>query len=118
MTSEHRLAEDFVPSLRVPHGPELRQDPELESQLAQALESARAAWPGIELRAADFLAYLARKIPERADPRAFLTRLTSIWRAAARVGHPGPRRRCSASSGLAWQRPSRASTAPRASSTR
>src|SRR4051812_49199600 len=44
----------------------------LAAELAQVVAVARAAWPAIELSADRFVAYLAERLPDGADPEAAL----------------------------------------------
>ncbi|WP_224246239.1 sigma-70 family RNA polymerase sigma factor [Hyalangium gracile] len=44
--------------------------PSLEARLARALDTARAAWPGVELDGARFVAHLARHLPAEGFPES------------------------------------------------
>lgn len=57
----------------------------LEQTLREALEGARARWPGVELEVAAFLEWIAARVPPDADPEAPLRgmRLEALYLVAA-----------------------------------
>jgi RNA polymerase sigma-70 factor (ECF subfamily) len=64
----------------------------LDARLRQAIDAARAAWPGVELPAEAFVEYLADRIDPEADAAAALARLClpDLWLACACArGQPG-----------------------------
>ncbi|MCP3062812.1 transcriptional regulator [Myxococcus sp. K38C18041901] len=58
------LAQAFIAARASPCAPESL--PPLQALLARALETARAAWPGVELDGARFVVHLARLLPAQA----------------------------------------------------
>src|SRR3989442_1001025 len=49
----------------------------LEERLAALVEAARGAWPGIDVDAASFVAYLAQRLPPQADAQQALAGLNA-----------------------------------------
>ena len=62
-----RLCDAAGLPLRSRHGID---DGALSAQLAEIWQTARAAWPAVELDADVFIAYLAQRLPDRASPAA------------------------------------------------
>ena len=68
---------------------------ELEGQLEEALEAARAQWPGVEVDPEDYLQFLARRVPEDVQPAIALAGLRTgdlYLACACLVGTPGSAR--------------------------
>lgn len=81
----HALCDRFVAHLAPPLRAKIEHPAALEQSLAAACDTARAAWPQLALEPADFVAYLAERVPEDADPVDALERLhlTDLYLACA-----------------------------------
>jgi RNA polymerase sigma-70 factor (ECF subfamily) len=71
----HALCDRFVAHLAPPLRAKIGHPAALEQSLAAACDAARTAYPQLALEPADFVAYLAERIPEDSDPAEVLERL-------------------------------------------
>lgn len=69
------LAAGFVEAVDESQRPQFAAIVDLETQLRAAVDAARAAWPDLDIDDAAFVAHLAARVPEPADPAAALSGL-------------------------------------------
>jgi|GEM_PF-235433 RNA polymerase sigma-70 factor, ECF subfamily len=90
-TPENLLAERYLAYLEIPQRAQVNDIAELETTLKRALKRAEEAWPNFEFEPEDFIAYLAERIPEDADPHQSLEQIhiEDLYLASATSGTTG-----------------------------